>query len=158
MDQDLFQDDSLIQDFLVESSELVEQLVQDLVVLESAPTEPETLNRIFRALHTIKGTSGFLGFEEMVRLSHRAEDVLNDLRKSIYVASPHIVDLLLRVVDVLRSMLDDIRAKRSGTYELDPIVSALESVRTQAPAAQQQTSAVARPRLQPHSRWFLIPQ
>jgi len=127
MDQDLLQDDSLIQEFLVESSELVDQAVQDLVVLETAPADPETLNRIFRALHTIKGTSGFLGFEEMVRLSHRAEDVLNDLRKGTYVAGPHIVDLLLKVVDVLRSMLEDIRAKRTGAYELEPLTSARSS-------------------------------
>jgi two-component system chemotaxis sensor kinase CheA len=140
MDQDLFQDDALIQEFLVESSELVEHVVQDLVVLESAPTDPETLNRIFRALHTIKGTSGFLGFEEMVRLSHRAEDVLNDLRKGAYVAGPAIVDLLLKVVDVLRSMLEDIRAKRTGAYELDPLISALEAIRTQAPAPQETPS------------------
>jgi len=133
MNQELLQDDPLIQEFLVESSELVDQAVQDLVVLESAPADPETLNRIFRALHTIKGTAGFLGFEEIVRLSHRAEDALNDLRKGIYVASPHIVDLLLKVVDLLRSMLKDIGAKRSGAYPLEPIIAALEAVRRQEP-------------------------
>ena len=136
MDQELLQDDALVQEFLVESSELVDQAVQDLVVLETAPTDPETLNRIFRALHTIKGTSGFLGFDAMVRLSHRAEDVLNDLRKGAYVAGPHIVDLLLKVADLLRSMLEDIRSKRTGTYELGPLVSALEAVRTHGPAHQ----------------------
>ena len=147
MDQELLQDDSLIQEFLVESSELLDQAVQDLVVLESAPADPETLNRIFRALHTIKGTSGFLGFDEMVRLSHRAEDVLNDLRKGAYVASPHIVDLLLKVGDLLRSMLEDIRAKRAGAYDLEPLVSALEAVRTQAPARQDVSTPAEAPSL-----------
>jgi len=129
MDQELLQDDPLIQEFLVESSELVDQAVQDLVALESAPTDSEILNRIFRALHTIKGTSGFLGFDEMVRVSHRAEDVLNDLRKGLYIATPHIVDLLLKVVDLLRSMLKDIRARRTGAYDLEPLISALDALR-----------------------------
>ena len=143
MNQELLQDDPLIQEFLVESSELVDQAVQDLVVLESAPADPETLNRIFRALHTIKGTAGFLGFEEIVRLSHRAEDALNDLRKGIYVASPHIVDLLLKVVDLLRSMLKDIGAKRSGAYPLEPIIAALEAVRRQEPMSASAAAEAA---------------
>jgi two-component system chemotaxis sensor kinase CheA len=149
MDQELLQDDSLIQEFLVESSELLDHVVQDLVVLESTPTDPDTLNRIFRALHTIKGTSGFLGFEEMVRLSHRAEDVLNDLRKGAYVADPHIVDLLLKVVDVLRSMLEDIRAKRSGAYELGPLISALEAIHAPSRAPQDAHAPAETPSLPP---------
>ena len=145
MDQELLQDDSLIQEFLVESSELLDHAVQDLVTLESTPTEPETLNRIFRALHTIKGTSGFLGFEEMVRLSHRAEDVLNDLRKNTYVADPRIVDLLLKVVDVLRSMLEDIRAKRTGVHDLEPLILGLEAIRAQSPASPERSASAESP-------------
>ena len=137
MDQEQLQDDPLIQEFLVESSELLDHAVQDLVVLESAPAEPETLNRIFRAVHTIKGTAGFLGFDDMVRLSHRAEDVLNDLRKGVYVASPYIVDLLLKVADLLRSMLADIGAKRTGAYDLGPLVSELEAIHAQTATPQE---------------------
>jgi two-component system, chemotaxis family, sensor kinase CheA len=137
MDQEQLQDDPLIQEFLVESSELLDHAVQDLVVLESAPAEPETLNRIFRAVHTIKGTAGFLGFDDMVRISHRAEDVLNDLRKGVYVASPYIVDLLLKVADLLRSMLADIGAKRTGAYDLGPLVSELEAIHAQTATPQE---------------------
>ena len=136
MGQEQLQDDPLIQEFLVESSELLDHAVQDLVLLESAPANPETLNGIFRAVHTIKGTSGFLGFDDMVRISHRAEDVLNDLRKGAYVATPHIVDLLLKVADLLRSMLADIGARRTGAYDLGPLVSELEAIHTQAAAPQ----------------------
>ena len=60
----------------MESEELLQRMDQDMVTLETTPQDAELLNRIFRALHTIKGTSGFLGFEPVVRLSHRAEDVL----------------------------------------------------------------------------------
>ena len=70
-DDDFLQDPSLIQEFLVEAEEFLQRMDQDLVALEATPNDAELLNRIFRALHTIKGTSGFLGFEPMVRLSHR---------------------------------------------------------------------------------------
>ena len=78
MDNEFSQDPALVQEFLVESEEGLQRMDQDMVALETSPQDAELLNRIFRALHTIKGTSGFLGFEPVVRLSHRAEDVLND--------------------------------------------------------------------------------
>ena len=71
------EDPELVQAFLVESEELLQAVDQDLVKLESAPNEEELLNRTFRALHTIKGTASFLGFEPIVRVGHRAEDVLS---------------------------------------------------------------------------------
>jgi len=82
VDNDFLQDPGMIQDFLVESEELLQGMDQDMVTLESTPKDADLLNRIFRALHTIKGTSGFLGFDAVVRLSHRAEDVLNAVAKS----------------------------------------------------------------------------
>ncbi len=78
---ELSQDQALIQDFLTECEELLQQMEQDLLALESAH-DPELLHRIFRAMHTIKGTSSFLGFDRLVELTHKAEDLLNDLRKS----------------------------------------------------------------------------
>src|SRR5205823_5644718 len=82
-----------------ESEELLEGMNQDLVALEQAPDDTELLNRIFRALHTIKGTSGFLNFDPVVRLSHRAEDVLNTLRRSEVEFSRRIMDALLAARD-----------------------------------------------------------
>jgi chemotaxis protein histidine kinase CheA len=78
---ELAQDITLIQEFLVEWEELPQGMDQDMAALESAPQDSELLNRIFRAMHSVKGTSGFLGFDPVVRLSHRAEDVLNALRR-----------------------------------------------------------------------------
>jgi chemotaxis protein histidine kinase CheA len=78
---DLSQDAGLVQDFLVECEELLQGMDQDMVALESSPQDADLLNRIFRAMHTIKGTSSFLGFEPIVRLSHHAEDVLNSVRR-----------------------------------------------------------------------------
>jgi two-component system chemotaxis sensor kinase CheA len=100
---------------------------QDMIALESTPGDGELLNRIFRALHTIKGTSGFLGFEPLVRLGHRAEDVLNLLRRGELRLSRRITDLLLTARDQLGQMLSDIRQGGLKTYDLDHLLEELES-------------------------------
>src|SRR5579863_4656619 len=100
---------------------------QDMVALEAAPHDAELLNRIFRALHTIKGTSGFLGFEPVVRLSHRAEDVLNALRKGEAQLTRPIIDALLAARDYLGKMLQDIRGGGLQQYEMSDLLKALES-------------------------------
>jgi len=107
---------------------------QDLVALEQAPDDTELLNRIFRALHTIKGTSGFLNFDPVVRLSHRAEDVLNTLRRSEVEFSRRIMDALLAARDQLSIMLQDIREGGLKDYALDGLIAELEAVQKPAPA------------------------
>jgi two-component system chemotaxis sensor kinase CheA len=127
------QDDSLVQDFLVESEELLQRMDQDMVTLEATPNDDDLLNRIFRALHTIKGTSGFLGYEPVVRLSHRAEDVLNKLRKREITLNRRMIDALLSTRDFLGRMLADIRQKQLGQHPIEPLVAELEAI--QKPAA-----------------------
>ena len=105
VDNEFMQDPALVQEFLVESEELLQRMDQDMVALESSPKDAELLNRIFRAIHTIKGTSGFLGFDPIIRLSHRAEDVLNALRKGEIQLSRRIMDALLSARDQLGQML-----------------------------------------------------
>ncbi len=107
---------------------------QDLVALEQAPDDTELLNRIFRALHTIKGTSGFLNFDPVVRPSHRAEDVLNTLRRSEVEFSRRIMDALLAARDQLSIMLQDIREGGLKDYALDGLIAELEAVQKPAPA------------------------
>ena len=124
-DNDLAQDPELVREFLVESEELLERVDEDMVALEAAPDDGELLNRIFRALHTIKGTSGFLGFDPVVRVSHRAEDVLNALRRGELKLSRRIIDVLLRARDQLGRMLKDIRDNQLGEYDLDPLLNEL---------------------------------
>jgi len=128
------QDPALLQEFLIESEELLEGMNQDLVALEQAPDDTELLNRIFRALHTIKGTSGFLNFDPVVRLSHRAEDVLNTLRRSEVEFSQRIMDALLAARDQLSIMLQDIREGGLKDYALDGLIAELEAVQKPAPA------------------------
>ncbi len=103
-------DPELMQDFLTETSELIEQLDGDLVKLESAPPGSEEsaqlLNSIFRALHTVKGAAGFLGLTTVTTFAHAAEDALNRLRRGEVQVTQTIMDALLRSVDVLRGMTD----------------------------------------------------
>ncbi|MDZ7374180.1 MAG: chemotaxis protein CheA [candidate division KSB1 bacterium] len=118
----------VLQDYITETAELLEQAEQDLLVLENHPT-PDLLNRIFRAFHTVKGTSSFLGFERMAELTHRSEDLLNSLRHGERKATSAIVDLLLRVVDTARTLLQAIRdSGAEGDLSIDGILLELDQV------------------------------
>jgi len=127
VDNDFLLDPAMIQEFLVESEELLQRLDQDMVTLEATPNDAELLNRIFRALHTIKGTSGFLNFEPIVRLSHRAEDVLNALRRGEVRLTKRMMDALLAARDHLGRMLSDIRAGGLKQYSIDSLLAELEA-------------------------------
>lgn len=126
MNEELSQDDSLIQDFVVESEELLQGMDQDMVALEASPQDVDLLNRIFRAIHTIKGTSSFLNLEPIVRLSHRAEDVLNAVRRGEVKLRRRAMDALLAARDQLGLMLQDIRQGGLKTYQLDSLLHELE--------------------------------
>jgi two-component system, chemotaxis family, sensor kinase CheA len=129
---DSLQDPSLIEEFIVESEELLQRMDEDMVALEASPDDAELLNRIFRALHTIKGTSGFLGFEPVVRLSHKAEDVLNALRKGEARLTHPAIDALLAARDFLGTMLQDIRGGGLKQYELETLLRELQAAETPA--------------------------
>jgi two-component system chemotaxis sensor kinase CheA len=124
---ELSDDRLLVEEFLVESEELLQGMDQDMVALETAPDSADLLNRIFRALHTIKGTSGFLGFEPVVRLGHRAEDLLNALRKGEAQLLRPTIDALLATRDFLGKMLGDIRQGGLQQYELSGLLNELEA-------------------------------
>lgn len=96
--------------FVIESTELLDNLSQDLMVLESNTDNSELLNRIFRSFHTIKGTSSFMGFEKLSNLTHHAEDILNKLRKFELKVNRDIIDTLLEVYDLLVLMVDKIKS------------------------------------------------
>ena len=131
MINEMAQDPALVEEFLLESEELLERMDQDMVLLEAHPQDAEILNRIFRALHTIKGTSGFLGFGPLVRLSHQAEEVLNNLRRGEIRATTEIMDALLKSRDQLGVMLQDVRHGGLQSYSLDGLMA--ELARAQKP-------------------------
>jgi two-component system chemotaxis sensor kinase CheA len=124
------EDPELLQAFLVESGELLQGLDHDLVKLEACPTDQQLLNQAFRALHSIKGTAGFLALEPIVRVGHRAEDVLSDIRQGRLQFSRRIMDALLAARDQLGVMLADLHAGGLKQYSLDSLLSELERVRS----------------------------
>lgn len=99
----------ILQDFLVESFELIEQLDQDLVELETNPQDLELLNRIFRVAHTVKGASSFLNFDVLTHLTHHMEDILNKARHGDLIITPDIMDVVLESIDLMKELLTTIR-------------------------------------------------
>lgn len=105
----------IMEDFLIEAFEMIEQLDQDLVELENNPQDLELLNRIFRVAHTIKGSSSFLNFDTLTHLTHNMEDVLNKARKGELKLSHEIMDVVLPSIDLMKALLLAIRD--NGTDE-----------------------------------------
>jgi two-component system chemotaxis sensor kinase CheA len=102
-------DDEILQDFLVEAGEIVEQLGEELVDLEQRPDDSDLLNAIFRGFHTVKGGAGFLAITPLVETCHRAEDVFNVLRQGQRSVTPDLMDAILQALDVVNEQMDLIR-------------------------------------------------
>ncbi len=118
--------DEIVKEFLVESSEGLDQLDRNLVALEQKPGDKELLAGIFRCIHTIKGTSGFLGFSRLESVTHVGESLLSDLRDGKKSLTPEITSALLQLVDAVRSMLSAIEATaQDGQEEFGPLVAEL---------------------------------
>ncbi|MBO6514442.1 MAG: chemotaxis protein CheA [Phycisphaerales bacterium] len=113
-------DPEILQDFIMESGELLEQLEGDLVDLESTPQDPDLLNQIFRALHTIKGSASFLALTNLVAIAHVAESALNAARNSQIVIGSSEMDLLLAAVDVLKIQFQEITSGSSDLTAAEP--------------------------------------
>ncbi|CAD7286217.1 hybrid sensor histidine kinase/response regulator [Campylobacter suis] len=99
----------IMEDFLVEAFELIEQIDHDLVELEANPEDLDLLNRIFRVAHTVKGSSSFLNFDVLTKLTHHMEDVLNKARKDELKMTPDVMDVVLESVDMMKGLLHGIR-------------------------------------------------
>ena len=103
-------DQEILQDFLVEANEILEQLNEQLVELEQRPDDQELLNAVFRGFHTVKGGAGFLGLTALVDVCHRSEDVFNLLRNHEREVDSDLMDVVLPVLDILNSQFDSLRA------------------------------------------------
>jgi len=119
------EDQELLDGFLTETTELLEKLDDDLVTLEKTTGDTELLNRIFRSIHTVKGASSFLGFELLVKVTHKTEDVLNRLRKGELVVTPEIMDVILESVDLVKVLVSDIKANDIKEREIDGTIEKL---------------------------------
>ena len=119
------EDQELLEGFLTETTELLEKLDDDLVALEKSSGDPELLNRIFRSIHTVKGASSFLGFDLLVKVTHKTEDVLNRLRKGELVVTPEIMDVILEATDLVKILVSDIKAGEIQEREIDGTIAKL---------------------------------
>lgn len=108
-------DEEILQDFLVEASELVDQLNEQLVELEHSPSDANLLNAVFRGFHTIKGGAGFLGVKPLIEVCHRAENVFDKIRNGDVAYDAIAADVILRAFDVIS---DSIELLKDGEREL----------------------------------------
>lgn len=109
----------ILEDFLIEAFEMIEQLDQDLIELEHNPNDLDLLNRIFRVAHTIKGSSSFLNFDILTSLTHNMEDVLNKARRGELQITPDVMDVVLESIDMMKGLLNAIRDTGSDKTDID---------------------------------------
>ncbi|MEI5675999.1 MULTISPECIES: chemotaxis protein CheW [unclassified Nocardioides] len=156
--------DEIVQEFLVESHENLDQLDRDLVALEQSPGSRELLGSIFRTIHTIKGTSGFLAFGSLEAVAHVGENLLARLRDGKMSMTPQTTDVLLAMVDKVRELLSAIEASgnesgvvvdsvvaditivlEGGQVAPAPVAAAPEVAEAPEPVAEVVTEPVAEP-------------
>ncbi|MEM9352910.1 MAG: chemotaxis protein CheA [Planctomycetota bacterium] len=134
-------DMQLLDEFLTESAEAIDQLDLDLIELERSSDDPEIVSRIFRCVHTMKGTSGFLELLTLGEVAHAGENLLSDIRDGDLDVSTEIISVLLELNDSLRELVDEVR---DGQYEsrLDysGLISKLETLRNPGEAAAAEPS------------------
>ena len=135
-------DSEIVQDFLVESYENLDRLDRDLVGLEKNPQDKDALAGVFRTIHTIKGTCGFLGFNKLEKVAHVGENLLTRLRDGQLTLNPEITTALLSMVDAIRHMLQEIKATgQDGDADYPELRESLTRLQTPASAHAKESSA-----------------
>lgn len=118
----------ILDSFIVETREILENLDSDLMELENSPQDDELLNKIFRAFHTIKGTSGFLGLEKLQHVTHKCEDILNKLRKGEAVLNSEMMDGILDAFDKIKMLAECVDENKNEDVETEDTITLLVSV------------------------------
>ncbi|WP_321848424.1 chemotaxis protein CheA [Pseudomonas paraveronii] len=118
-------DEEILQDFLVEAGEILEQLSEQLVELESRPDDANLLNAIFRGFHTVKGGAGFLQLHELVECCHIAENVFDILRKGERHVDSELMDVILEALDAVNGMFSEVRERAPITAATPELLAAL---------------------------------
>jgi two-component system chemotaxis sensor kinase CheA len=122
--------DDIVRDFLIESREGLDQLDRDLVALEQSPADRELLARVFRCVHSVKGTCGFLGFGKLEMVAHTGEGLLVLLRDGTLALNPAITNALLGLVDAIRQMLDSIETTEAeGDVDYADLMATLTALK-----------------------------
>ena len=118
----------ILESFIVESNEILETLGQNLLALEKNPVDTELHNVIFRAVHTLKGTSSFLGFEQTTSLAHVFEDVLNKIRRGELKVSSEKMDVMFEAFDLLKELMRRIETHNNDPIDLREILERLRAI------------------------------
>ncbi|MGE5353318.1 MAG: chemotaxis protein CheA [Acidobacteriota bacterium] len=132
--------------FIVETKEILEKLDLELVEIEKTPDDRDLLNSIFRSFHTVKGTSGFLGLEKLTMVTHRAEDILNKLRKGEAQLNDDLMDGILGAFDRIKDLLDKIETNHNEDIEIDDIIKQLEILYKELETGKKAESTAQRPK------------
>ncbi|MHB1290236.1 chemotaxis protein CheA [Georgenia sp.] len=135
--------DEIVREFLVESYENLDQLDQDLVALESNPGARELLSSIFRTIHTIKGTSGFLAFTDLERVSHAGENLLQELRDGKREMDGPTTSVLLAMVDAVRAVLVGIEAGDGRQVDVDVVIDRIARLQAGEPTEEDVAAPAA---------------
>ncbi|HEP7967886.1 TPA: chemotaxis protein CheA [Pseudomonas aeruginosa] len=145
-------DEEILQDFLVEAGEILEQLSEQLVELESRPDDMDLLNAIFHGFHTVKGGAGFLQLNALVECCHIAENVFDILRKGERRVSSELMDVVLQALDTVNAMFDQVREQSEPTPATPELLAALARLAEPegaAPAEPVQAPPAAVPPAEP---------
>jgi len=119
----------ILNEFLVEAQEMIELLDQRFISLESDPNNRGMLDEIFRAMHSMKGSGGFLGFTHLVDVAHRAENILNKLRQGEMAVTPNVINIVLEAVDTVKLLMADIRETGTDTHvSVEAIAAKLDEI------------------------------
>ena len=131
----LEQDKQLYLDFITEAKEHLDTIEPNIISLEENPRDKDIINAIFRPFHTIKGVSGFLGLDDINRLSHAAENMLDAARGNKFYMDKKAIDVILEVVDCLRAMIDDLAEEgRAGhRFPVDELIKKIETIQEDRP-------------------------
>lgn len=135
--------DEIVQDFLIEAGEILDQLGTQLIDLEQRPDDRALLNSIFRGFHTIKGGAGFLSLDNLVGISHKAEDVFDLMRQGERPVNAVLMDVMLRVLDVLNDMFQQIRTGHEPAPANDELLQALLAIKNGEPVVSLGSSPEA---------------
>lgn len=131
--------DDIVKDFLIESRENLDRLDQELVRLESDPASKELLSSIFRTIHTIKGSCGFLGFTHLEKVAHVGENLLSKLRDGALRLNAEITSGMLAMADAVRHMLEEIHAsERDGDNDYPELMARLQAL--QQPGVEEKAT------------------
>ena len=143
--------DDLIQGFVEESHEAFDAIENDLLNIEENPEDLTIVNGIFRVMHTIKGTAGFMGLDDINHLAHKLETLFDMIRKETMQITPELMDTLLPAIDLLKLMVFELVEAQRSEYDLSTTMELLDSLAAgtpQAPNAQPKAAAEPTPKIE----------